>query len=173
MTMKVGDLVRHTARLEWGVGVLVVVDATRYTINFEHRDQAILTIAAASKWLETVDPATVPSDSALRDPDRWSELELAPEHRHKKSGGRAKVPCAHCHKPLNNGQYSKDRKLKSCPQCSVEDGTQHVFYPCPDGFGRSEERVTDGNPDGDQSYCYKCRGREMSEKPVSCAAVTQ
>ena len=171
--MNVSDLVRHTAKPEWGTGVIVAIDTANYTINFEHRAQAKLAIAAASKWLETVDASTIPSDSALLDPDRWDDLAPAPELRHKKAAPKPKLNCSHCKKPLNQGQYSKDRKLKSCPRCSVNDGVHHVFYPCPDGFGRSEERVTNDNPDGDQSYCKSCRNQEMSEKPLSCANVAK
>lgn len=174
--MKIRELVRHKTALDWGIGVVVGWGSsnTKCRINFEGRRQAILDLSVAEKWLERVDPIEVAADSALLDPKRWSELELAPDQRSKKKDGAVQaLQCEHCQKPLSRGVYSSDRRRKSCPRCSARDGNQHVFYPCPEGFGRSEERVTDNNPDGDQSYCYSCRDQEQPAKSTKCSTVTQ
>ena len=132
-------------------------------INFEGRKQAILDLSIAETLLEPVDPIEIVAGSPLLDPQRWIDLEPAPDQRSKKKDSTAPAPqCEHCQKPLSRGVYSSDRRRKSCPRCSARDGAQHVFYPCPDGFGRSEERVTNSNPDGDQSYCYSCRGQDRT-----------
>ena len=169
--MKVGEFVRHDARPEWGIGVVVAWGTDKCTINFEHRAQAILSIASIGNWLEKVAPTQIEEGSALLDPNRWGELVLAPEKRVKPGTKPNITTCQHCAEILNRGQYSSDRRQKSCPRCSVADGAEHVFYACPDGFGRSEERVTEGNPDGDQSYCYACREMEQPSKKTRCSAV--
>lgn len=68
--------------------------------------------------------------------------------------------CKHCRKPLNQSQYSADKKYKSCPKCSVEGGEEHIYYPYPSSFGTTLLRATHNTPDGAQSYCIPCRGSE-------------
>lgn len=72
------------------------------------------------------------------------------------------MPCKCCTYPLNSGMiHKKDlatgQKFKSCPHCSDANGTEHVFHPYPNSFGKTPRRVTKRNPDGDQSYCIECR----------------
>jgi phage FluMu protein Com len=82
--------------------------------------------------------------------------------------------CTHCGKALNRVQYSRDGKLKSCPNCSVEGGgVEHVFHKHPAAFGQTEKRVTDRNPDGDQSWCEKCRGKKGPVSGTPCSQVTR
>lgn len=172
--MKTGDLVRHKTALDWGVGVVVHVtsDGTKCKINFELRKQVILDLSIAERQLEPVDPVEIAAGSALLAHERWSELELAPDQRQVSKRTTAPAPqCEHCAQPLNQGVYSPDRRQKSCPRCSMRDGSQHVFYARPEGFGRSDERITDTNPDGDQSYCYSCRNQEQQAVPGGCLAV--
>lgn len=64
--------------------------------------------------------------------------------------------CNHCNKPLNEAQYHND--LKSCPNCSIQNGKVHVFYKYPDAFGKTLLRSTSKHPEGPQSYCTACRG---------------
>jgi len=173
--IKIGELVRHKTALEWGIGVVVGWGGSdnKCKINFEGRKQAILDLSIAETLLEPVDPIEIVAGSPLLDPQRWIDLEPAPDQRSKKKDSTAPAPqCEHCQKPLSRGVYSSDRRRKSCPRCSARDGAQHVFYPCPDGFGRSEERVTNSNPDGDQSYCYSCRGQDQPAKSTGCSAIT-
>lgn len=67
--------------------------------------------------------------------------------------------CNHCNKPLNVAQYHND--LKSCPNCSTQNGVEHVFYKYPKAFGTTPKRATNARPDGPQSYCTACRGRQV------------
>jgi hypothetical protein len=56
--------------------------------------------------------------------------------------------------------HKRDRHgsaYKSCPKCSTTNGREHVFHRHPLEFGTTAERVTDNNPNGDQSYCIDCR----------------
>lgn len=68
--------------------------------------------------------------------------------------------CTICEKPLNHSQWheSKNKKYKSCPKCSAENGKEHVYYDYPDSFGTTEKRISSNNPDEPQSYCVPCRG---------------
>lgn len=69
------------------------------------------------------------------------------------------VRCKVCGKYLNDSQYSKDGKYKSCPSCSTANGQEHVYYPYPESFGTTPKRATSNKPEGPQSYCTSCRGR--------------
>ncbi len=77
--------------------------------------------------------------------------------------------CKHCGKPLNETQYHEN--LKSCPNCSVKNGTEHVFYSYPEAFGTTSLRATSNRPDGPQSYCTACRGgqEQMDFSPILCS----
>lgn len=79
--------------------------------------------------------------------------------------------CNHCNKPLNKAQYRPS--LKSCPNCSVNNGTEHVYYPYPDAFGITDKRETIPHPDGPQSYCTPCRsGKEQTGfDPTLCSQI--
>jgi hypothetical protein len=82
------------------------------------------------------------------------------------------MPCTHCHRPLNEGIYNATRTLKSCPNCSVNNGSEHVYYDRPAEFGTTHLRVTAANPDGDQSHCQACRGGQTpTARAVLCHAV--
>lgn len=70
--------------------------------------------------------------------------------------------CKHCGLPLDEAQESGN--YKSCPHCSQNDGTEHIFYP-KSSFGKTDRRITQNNPDGIQSWCTRCRGNE--EGPYS------
>lgn len=63
--------------------------------------------------------------------------------------------CKKCNKELRISVYN-DKGQKSCPKCSVENGTEHVFYNLSE-FGFSDKRKTKNNSTGIQSYCKKCR----------------
>ena len=49
---------------------------------------------------------------------------------------------------------------KSCPGCSKNAG-EHVFYNCPDAFGKTAKRITRYNPMGLQSHCGRCRANNV------------
>lgn len=65
--------------------------------------------------------------------------------------------CRKCGKPLNESQYSKDGRYKSCPRCSVMNGEEHVYFPYPSEFGTTVKRKSVKHPDGPQSYCTNHR----------------
>jgi hypothetical protein len=66
--------------------------------------------------------------------------------------------CKHCGNPLNQSQYSADKKYKSCPRCSSNDGKEHIYYSYPSAFGTTPLRESTRYPDGPQSHCQICRG---------------
>ena len=171
--MKPGDLMRHTGKPEWGIGVVVECAGPRCTIHFEQKGRIVLQLAAATSMLAEVARADVAGDSALLAPLRWNELTLPADQRIKRRVTTNGVPCAHCKRPLSRSQYSGDKKMKSCPKCSSADGREHIFYEYPVAFGQSEARVSEGTPDGAQSYCATCR---TNNDPVyadrRCSTVT-
>lgn len=65
--------------------------------------------------------------------------------------------CKVCGKPLNQSQYSKDGKFKSCPKCSTKNGEEHVYYDYPKHFGITQKRASSNRPEGPQSHCESCR----------------
>jgi hypothetical protein len=79
------------------------------------------------------------------------------------------MTCKNCGKPLNETQYHDD--LKSCPNCSVNNGQEHVFYPYPEAYGTTPLRATSKHPDGPQSHCTACRGGNAADgsKSVLCS----
>ncbi|MBA3670533.1 MAG: DUF3553 domain-containing protein [Gemmatimonadaceae bacterium] len=157
--MNAGDLVKHTGKPEWGIGVVVDCTGDKCTIHFEQKGRLVLQLAAAGPHLAAVPRAGVAADSALLDATRWHSIALPAEQRVKKSKATTTTgaACATCIRPLNRSQYSEDKKLKSCPRCSSKDGREHVFYDYPDAFGQTDARVSDASPDGAQSYCATCR----------------
>lgn len=81
--------------------------------------------------------------------------------------------CKHCGKPLSESIYSKDRKYKSCPRCSEQNGNYHVFHQYPDDFGTTERRSTSIHPEGPQSYCVECRGGNPPKEGILCCYIEQ
>lgn len=150
--MRIGDFVRHRKAPEWGIGEVVAgpLDG-KVQIRFEVAGTKWLPVALAEDLLEVLDPATLPSDFAIP--------TVRPAARSRTP--RDSRPCAVCSRPLRRSYYSRDRRYKSCPNCSGKDGVHHLYYPYPDAFGLSEARSTDETPDGAQSYCSACRRDEV------------
>ncbi len=78
------------------------------------------------------------------------------------------MPCKCCQNQLNSGMIiKKDRttgaRYKSCPHCTAENGSEHVFHRYPHDFGNTPARITAKNPDGHQSYCKECRALPRHE----------
>lgn len=65
--------------------------------------------------------------------------------------------CKHCNQDLDKSVYRDDKKYKSCPNCSQNDGHEHIFYEYPSRFGQSVKRSSRRHPDGPQSHCIECR----------------
>lgn len=157
--MKAGDLVKHSGKPEWGIGVVVERTGEKCTIHFQQKGRVVLQLAAAAPHLVAVSRAEVEDGNALLEPSRWDSLSLPAEQRAKRSKTTATTvaACSSCKRPLNRSQYSEDKKMKSCPRCSSKDGREHVFYEYPGAFGQTDARVSDASPDGAQSYCATCR----------------
>ena len=155
MNFRVGDFLRHKMKPEWGVGKVVDVDSTNVTISFDHSGTKILKIEFAGPHLERADASEFADRSLVR----------------KRSGGVGRsAPCRHCNQPLNRSQRREEDTWKSCPECSVQDGNEHVFYPYPSAFGESDKRASNEDPAGAQSYCEACRGRgARSPKARACS----
>jgi len=83
--------------------------------------------------------------------------------------------CTVCGKELNRAQYSSDEKLKSCPNCSTNNGEQHVYYSYPEEFGTTDNRSTPVHPEGPQSYCNDCRAENDADesKAIYCRDVNK
>lgn len=149
---KEGDFVRHRAKPDWGAGKVTAVTTDKIEIRFSH-GHVTLKLDVAAPLLEAA-PAPV---NALRGSSSRASAHAGAATSSR--GSDRTAPCESCHTPLNRSRRSRDGQWKSCPDCSVRDGAQHVFYPYPDSFGVSQARVTGEDADGAQSYCSSCRGR--------------
>lgn len=81
--------------------------------------------------------------------------------------------CRVCGEKLNESQrvVINGMNYKSCPNCSSENGSEHVYYP-DELFGFSDKRETEKNSDGIQSHCTPCRGDELNDTPkVFCRQI--
>lgn len=172
--MKVGDMVKHTGRPEWGVGVVVDCIGGKCTIHFEEKGRLVLQLEKAGPFLAEVPRAEVEPGSALLDFQRWGSITLPSEQRARKAKtATTSAACVVCSHPLNRSQYSEGKKLKSCPKCSSNDGREHVFYDYPDAFGQTDARISEATPDGAQSYCATCRTNDAPiQGALRCSSVT-
>lgn len=70
--------------------------------------------------------------------------------------------CETCHNEITEAKFLLlgNEVYKSCPGCSKNAG-EHVFYKCPDFFGRTAKRITSNNPMGLQSHCGRCRANNV------------
>lgn len=137
-----GTFVRHRLRPEWGVGRVESEGADdRISIRFNHGSITLKRSIA--------EPNLVEADAA--------EVQLSRLRASGQQGAAPIAKCQHCGKALNRSQYARGRQLKSCPRCSTENGSYHVFHDYPAAFGNSDARVSDETPDGAQSYCIACR----------------
>lgn len=67
--------------------------------------------------------------------------------------------CQKCNESLNKSQYRTNAggEYKSCPNCSSNNGKEHVYYKYPVCFGITDKRSSSEHPDGPQSHCTTCR----------------
>lgn len=150
---EVGTFVRHRKKGDdWGNGIVVAVEQDRFHVRFENDDgrERRFPTSRAPNLLDVVAPESVPESSPLR------ALRKPAEGKGKTKTATG-VKCAACGGQLNRTRYSTDGRWKSCPRCSSLQGTAHLYRRYPDDFGTTNERVTDDNPDGIQSYCQECR----------------
>lgn len=140
---KEGDFLRHRSKPEWGTGRVVSISGDKIQVRFAHAP-VTLRLDIAGTMLE---PAEAP-------------VSLPGKTRTHKGGTTARnTPCSVCGAALNRSRRSRDGHWKSCPECSVRDGVEHVFWPFPDDFGVSQARVSGEDAEGAQSHCASCRSR--------------
>lgn len=157
--MKAGTLVCHSKRSEWGTGVVqAVLPDGKVIVFFERCGQKTLQLSAARHTLEVLDLKQVPAGSALRYAGHRAMLGTrSTEASAWSNSPRTVAKCWHCKGPLGRSQYPPDRKWKSCPRCSTDDGEHHLYHEYPASFGQSEARESRKSEDGAQSYCIACR----------------
>jgi len=133
---------RHRAKPEWGVGKVEGMRGDSLLIRFVDQLRTIK-MSFAEKLLE---PATAADFTANR-----------PAVRAGPAVGRT-APCTVCGKVLDSSRRSPDGSWKSCPNCSARDGSEHIFYKYPDGFGESDERGSGDEQAVAPSWCLVCKG---------------
>jgi hypothetical protein len=62
------------------------------------------------------------------------------------------MKCDHCDKSLRRAQWAHGKAWKSCPNCSTQNGHEHVYYSYPDAFGTTPARANYKNPEGPASW---------------------
>lgn len=148
-SISVGMFLRHSRHPEWGIGIVTGFDEIRIHIDFELGLGKTLILEFAGPSLEVVELSSTTRD-ALGRIDAARDIAARP---------RASTidRCRQCDQRLNRSRYNSQRTWKSCPHCSVQDGSRHIFYPFPGAFGTTPARSSDETPDGAQSYCTACR----------------
>jgi hypothetical protein len=152
---KEGDFLRHRGKPEWGIGKVTSVSSEKIQIRFAHAP-VTLKLDIAGGMLEAAPaPAKLPGKTRT----------------HKAGTTARNRPCSACGTALNRSRRSRDGHWKSCPECSVRDGVDHVFWPFPENFGVSQARVSGEDAEGAQSHCGRCRNRGASNSGErrSCA----
>lgn len=82
--------------------------------------------------------------------------------------------CKICGKSLGKSQYSSDGNYKSCPNCSQENGEEHVYYEYPQNFGTTLKRSSANRPEGPQSHCESCRfERDSYPTKILCSQINK
>lgn len=117
---KPGDIVRHRSKPEWGPGRIAgqTVEG-KVLVKFSARaGDVLLTADGAEKHLE------------LASADSWQSAPTAV--RRTASVGR--VPCSTCAVDVSEPVTRAEGTWRSCPQCSAQNGKQHVLRPYPAAF---------------------------------------
>ena len=117
---KPGDIVRHRTKPEWGPGrVTGQTVEGKVLIKFSARaGDVLLTAAGAEQHLELASDAN------------WQQAPRA--MRRDASVGR--VPCSTCAVDVREPVTRTDGTWRACPQCSAQNGKQHVLRPYPEAF---------------------------------------
>jgi len=142
MAVGVGAVVRHRKAADWGLGRVVESHADgKVKVHFQRRQEPVVIAAAmVHTMLEVVEN------------EPWSLIAIpAP------AASGTGLKCTNCSRILRRSIKSKDGRWKSCPNCSGNQGSEHVFRRMPEDFGESEARAVSGVEGGDQSWCYACR----------------
>ena len=84
--------------------------------------------------------------------------------------------CVACNNDVTEAKYLmiETDVYKSCPGCSKNAG-EHIFYNCPEAFGRTVKRITSYNPMGLQSHCGRCRANKVGpyEDGILCSDMAE
>jgi hypothetical protein len=117
---KPGDIVRHRTKPEWGPGrVTGQTVEGKVLIKFSARaGDVLLTAAGAEQHLELATDAN------------WQTAPRAV--RRDATVGR--VPCSTCAVDVRDPVTRSDGTWQACPQCSAQNGKQHVLRPYPEAF---------------------------------------
>lgn len=71
-----------------------------------------------------------------------------------------RTPCVHCAADLRDVVTAPDGEWRSCPECSVRHGRQHVFLPFPRDFENVD--AASGEADPKAEWCRSCRAAQRS-----------
>jgi hypothetical protein len=117
---KPGDIVRHRTKPEWGPGrVTGQTVEGKVLIKFSARaGDVLLTAAGAEQHLQLATDAN------------WQTAPRAV--RREATVGR--VPCSTCAVDVRESVTRSDGAWQACPQCSAQNGKQHVLRPYPEAF---------------------------------------
>jgi hypothetical protein len=139
---KPGDIVRHRSKPEWGPGrVTGQTVEGKVLIKFSARaGDVLLTAAGAEQHLELAADAN------------WQQAPRA--RRRDASVGR--VPCSTCAVDVREPVARQDDAWRACPQCSAQNGKQHVLRPYPEAFVLPGDTATADDP-AKAGWCLNCR----------------
>jgi hypothetical protein len=144
---KPGDIVRHRTKPEWGPGrVTGQTVEGKVLIKFSARaGDVLLTAAGAEQHLELASDAN------------WQQAPRA--MRREASVGR--VPCSTCAVDVREPVTRSDGTWQACPQCSAQNGKQHVLRPYPEAFALTGDVATSPTA---------ASGADTARNPVTAAA---
>jgi hypothetical protein len=154
---KSGDLVRHGSKPEWGVGrVSGQTSEGKVLVKFTGRPGDVLLTAAGAEQHLVLDTEAV-----------WTPPARAASGVRKPA---TRTPCVHCAAELKAVVTSANGEWRSCPECSVRHGRQHVLLPFPVEFEESAiaaaaaggEAPQGAEADPKALWCRSCRAGKRS-----------
>lgn len=144
MKVEQGLFVRHSSKPEWGVGKIEGINGENVFVRFTGQLKT-LKMGFAERLLE---------------PARADELGAKTATRGGPAVGRI-TACDVCGKALDQSRRSFDGGWKACVRCSMNDGTEHVFYQYPDAFSAAGGDVAEDDP-GSPGVCTWCRSGRVA-----------
>jgi len=153
---KAGDLVRHKSKPEWGIGrVTGQTVEGKVLVKFSARaGDVLLTAAGAAQHLVA---------------DTGADWQATPTAvRRTATVGR--VPCSTCAEDVRTPITRADGSWRACPECSAQNGKQHVLRPYPAAFDEpaanapadalpadAARAAADPVAAGREGWCLNCR----------------
>lgn len=131
---KPGDIVRHRTKPEWGPGrVSGQTVEGKVLIKFSARvGDVLLTAAGAEQHLQLATDAS------------W---QTAPSAVRREATVR-RVPCSTCAVDIREPVTRSEGTWRACPECSAQNGKQHVLRPYPEAFVLPSDASSSGAPPG-------------------------